>query len=119
MPYTIRYDETLGIIELKTEATLSKSEFHESAEKVQDLCDQTGALRLLADTSLLVTPPRALDVFLAFSELPPDLKHALVVPKSRSEDTDVRFAEEMATHRGVTTKVFEDRELALKWLCEE
>lgn len=121
MPHELKINRELEIIELKAFGILVKEDMQKTIDDMRKLSDIEGIKEILADVTDVEFGPSLLDTFELFSKFPRDLKQAVFsnAPLPENLMKDVMFIEDVSVNRGLQTRVFSSREVALQWLLGE
>ena len=124
MPYTVRHDRVLDIIEVIYISTMSKEDLLGATKEALALHRQTGTLRFLSDVSGAVSKASFLDL-LQLAETQYDIEqldrrcsHAIIPSQGKTGKNASQFFETASLNRGWNTKVFSDRKSAIDWLLK-
>ncbi len=109
------------IAEMVYDGALSGAELVASAHEVVALAASLGTSLILADARLLAGGHSIVDLFGLADSLAADsavrqLKEAVVVPALPEAAGTARFWETTGVNRGLTIRLFDDRETAIAWL---
>ena len=121
MPYDVKYNETLQIIEVVHTGILTAENLQKSTDDGMALQIKRGVRKFLIDTSELDSVESLLDLYLL-----PDryeaggLSHkvhiALVMPKTSDARTAALFYDAVCNNRFWEVKLFENRDESVAWL---
>ncbi len=123
MSYRVSALSGAPIAEMVYDGALSRAELVASAHEVVALAASLGTTLILADARALEGGHSIVDLFGLADSLATDnavkrLKEAVVVPALPEAAGTARFWETTGVNRGLTIRLFEDREAAIAWLLE-
>lgn len=102
---------------------VSRSELEISAQDTVKLCRSNGVVRVLVDSRGMIGGHSLGDLYFLSDWLISikayRLREAVLLPQAAAASEHARFWESTCTNRGLTVRVFSDRETALEWLLRE
>jgi hypothetical protein len=116
LPYEIRLNEEVGIIEILPSDVVTKQDIADSIANVNRIKREKGIYKILVDTRETTLVPGAADIFELFSNFPRDLKGALLITANQPTSQDIAFIETVAVNRGFNIRLFFSKDEALTWL---
>ena len=125
MPYTMKYDDALGIIELVYKGPTSGCDLKESTSEAILLARQSNTLRCLIDVSGMDLKASLSDIIglpakqYEEEDLSRQSRVAILLPASYETTAAVRFFETACYNRGWQMRIFPERRSAVAWLTEE
>jgi hypothetical protein len=124
MPWHVHKIPDYTIIETVYSGSLSADDVNQAAMATMELGMNLGIPLCLADCSRLEGGHSMFDLYDLSDELTSFLasisfKEALILPVDKNHTDKVRFWETTCLNRGLTVKVFDDRDSAIKWLIGE
>ncbi len=124
MPWSVKHNPSLGIIEEVFTGQMKMSELKESVSQRIVLEKETGITKVLVDASELVLDATIFEVlnlpdkFYSSQEASRVTHMALVLPTSPKTKEDAEFYETACLNRGWYVQIFSDRQSAVEWLTE-
>jgi hypothetical protein len=125
MPYTVKHNPTLGVVEISFSGEVPGSELRSSTAEGIRLQERLGITKFLilmdGDCEIVAT---VMDIFALPTvqylnlNLDKQSRIALVVPSSKSARDAARFYETACVNRNWIVRVLPDRPAALVWLNE-
>ncbi len=124
MTWHAKYCPELGIVETCYEGRISKDELQAAARHTLQLGQQHETNWFLGDCTNLQGGHSIIDLYglvelLAAHEVSPRFREAILLPGLQASVRDVEFWETACWNRGITVRLFDQREAALKWLINE
>ena len=121
MALQLQIDEELAIIEITASGILAKSEISAAMSEMNELSQEHGITRILANVSEVEKGPSLGATFAIFNGYPKGLRNAIVSEKPLPPRVvnDLRFVERMLQMRKQPTGLFDSREEAIRWLLED
>jgi SpoIIAA-like len=122
MPYTIKYDPDLDVMDLLFTGEVSGNDIREATTKCITLQNQTGVLRFIVEVNGWEVVASFVDIYnLAYKQYSEEKAHrdsriAVVLPTTLSGQVAVNFYETVCQNAGWNAQVFSDREHAIDWL---
>ena len=124
MPYTIKYDPELDIINLEFTGEIGGKEIAEATSKCIALQKQTRVLRFLVELNGWEVAASFVDIYnLAYEQYEAEAAHrqsriAVVLPTTLSGQAAANFYETVSQNAGWNARVFATYEEAIDWLTE-
>ena len=117
MSHDVSFDEDLFVIRVKHWGQATIEDFKEARDRVVQIQETRGTGDVIVDLREVMIAPPTMDIFQFASELPIQLRIAMVF----SEDTqeDIRFLETVAFNRGRNINMFDNEPDALNWLGKQ
>ena len=124
MPYEIKCDGNLGIIESTVTGVMSSDEIRSCTNDLTDLSVRHGVCAFLIDAFKLTSVSSAMDVY----EIPGryqegglsrSSRFALVLPELRAAHEIVTFYDNVCNNRGWSIQPFATRDEAIAWLTDD
>jgi hypothetical protein len=115
MPDALTVNKGRGFVEIRSYGTVSQSDIAASIAKVSEIAAAEGITSVLVDTTEQESLPSTLDIHSLFAQFPRVLRVALISTKQPTAD-DVHFIETVAVNRGISIRVFPNRDDAEMWL---
>lgn len=124
MPYEVRCNGNLGIIEATVRAVLSSNEIRSCTDELIDLSTRHGVGAFLIDAFKLTQVSSTMDVY----EIPGryqegglsrSSRFALVLPELRAANEIVTFYDDVCNNRGWSIEPFATRDEAIAWLTND
>ena len=121
MPYEVKFDNNLGIIESTVTGVLSGDEICSCTDEMIDLSVRHGVGAFLIGALELTSVSSALDVYdipgrYQEGGLSRSSRFALVLPELRSVREIATFYDNVCNNRGWSVRPFETRHEAIAWL---
>lgn len=120
MSYTVELHDDHYIAVLH-EGAFSGRELFAARREFSELAKSSGVRRVLADVARVIGNISTFDTYEFSSShheyLPADIKIAVLI--KNDQENDARFAEDVATNRGINIKMFTDKNDALRWLLQK
>jgi hypothetical protein len=123
MPWSLKHDDTLGIVNLVYEGELSGDDLREATREGILLSQKHDAVKAIVDCTRQEKTGDILDLY-EFPDLYSQaglnraMRIALVMPIATELHELARFYEDVCVNRGWQVKNFDTREEALAWLHE-
>ena len=122
MPYTVRHDAELDLIEVTVRGSISGSDIRGVSTDYIDLQKRTGSLRILVDANESELDASMMEIY-ALPEkqykeegLDRRTRIAIIFPSSASTRQGALFYETICQNRGWNARVLPDRQSAIDWL---
>jgi hypothetical protein len=114
-------DPTGSIIETTYEGLMTPAELRAAVHATIEMVERHQAFLLLGDCARLAGGHTVVDLYELADVVRASpngfrVKEAVLVPKGARAQNDVRFWETTCNNRGLTVKMFEDRNEAVAWL---
>jgi len=122
MPYAVKHDPLLDIIELTLTGSLTSTTLREATTKGVSLQKQTRTTRFLVDPNGAELGASISDIYDLPAEqypkenLDPRSQIAVILPASARAQEIARFYETVCRNRGWNARIFPDRQSAIEWL---
>lgn len=122
MPYEVKLNDSLGIIESTVTGVLSSDEIRGCSDEMIDLSLSHGVAAFLIDALELASVSSAVDVYDVPSRyqeggLSRSSRFALVLPALRSAHEITTFYDNVCNNRGWSVQPFKTRYEAIAWLA--
>ena len=123
MPWNLQFHAVGQFVEITYTGAVDKSELEKSAQDTVKLCLEKSTLRILADCSEMTGGHSLADLYFLsdwlISVKAYRLREAVVLPHAAAASEHAHFWQTTCANRGLTVRVFGDRETALEWLLQE
>jgi hypothetical protein len=125
MPYTLKYNDTLGIIELVYSGPTSGSDLKRSTSEAILLARQSSTQKCLIDVSEMELKASISDLFglparqYEEEKLSKQSRIAILLHASHKATAAVSFFETACYNRGWQMQTFPERRQAVAWLTED
>lgn len=122
MPYTIKHNSSLGVIELTYSGLVTGADLKEATSECISLGKQTGATKFLVDEAGMELAASFVDLLklpevqYVNEEADRQGRVAVVLPASGKARDAVQFFEIACKNRGWFVQTFSDRQSAMDWL---
>jgi hypothetical protein len=121
MPWHARAHPELPIVELTLSGTLTSAELSDVVAGTLALASSHKRTRFLADCVALEGGHSFIDLYfaagvVAATDIAYALKEAIILPGYAPSAEQARFWETACINRGITVRVFAERDTALAWL---
>ena len=122
MPYSVKHDPSLGIVELTFTGSIAGADLRGATTACISVQRQTGATRFLVDVNGWDLDASTLDIYdipdKQYSDENLDIQSriAVILPTSDKAREAALFYEAACRNRGWHAKVLPDRESAIDWL---
>ena len=116
MPETVELDRDTGFIRIRSFGDTNLATMKRSVEESLEISRRERVNKVLVDATDLRALPSVLDLFRFASELPVDLKFAVVDPKHLEDKA--MFVQSVAQNRSRRFRAFRRFEDAVNWLKE-
>ncbi len=114
MPESVTYDSYNGFVLVNSFDNVSIEDFEDSLREVIEINKRTNCARVLVDVRKQKSLPETVDIYVFGEDLPDDIRFAIV--KSEINSMDMKFLQSTGARRGKSIKIFDDIEVASKWL---
>ena len=118
MPETVRLDDKLGIIEVRSFDDVSLSDVDNSLIEIQQIRKETGVDKVLVDVRKQTSMPELCESFQIASSLPNSLRIAVLFSEGQPTEEDISFVKSVAASSGVAIETFSSEHEALAWLTQ-
>ena len=119
MPDKIHLNEDKQIIEVESYDEVSKEDIAHSISLIREVFIEKQFSKILVDTRRQTTMPDTMGIFELFSDFPREYRLAIIIKPGQPTEEALIFAENVGRNRGVSMKLFEDKESAMKWLDDK
>lgn len=121
MPWQTTFHRETGLVEARYAGMLSAEELDAALQAILALAAAEGSVRILADCRDLEGGHSLADLFLKAEgllkiDIPPGFREAVVVRPGSPAVDGLRFWETVCQNRGLSVRLFPDREAAEAWL---
>ncbi len=121
MPWNLKFDEHLALIDAELSGTLTPQELDEFATRGIAAARAHGTRLFLTDCARLTGGHSVFDLFslaerLSKLGLPRGSREALIMPTASDAGFDAEFWQNACSNRGFEVRGFATREAALAWL---
>jgi hypothetical protein len=122
MPYTVKHNPSLGIIELTFSGLTTSGDLRESTSQCISLGKETGTTNFLVDASGMELAASISDLYNLPAQQYEDEKAdrdsrvGVILPRSREAREAVEFYKLACKNRGWFVEVFSECETAVDWL---
>jgi len=123
MPYTVKFLDGEGIVEIVAVGELTIEDYIKLIEDAVDMLLQKNTRLLYLDTSDLSASIKATEI-LSIPDLWESIgvsranKLAVLIPKDESLHEDIKFFENVSRNRGWQVKLFDKKNDAFEWLLK-
>lgn len=122
MPYEVKFDDNMGIVESTVTGALSSDEIRSCTDEIIDLSARHGVGEFLIDALALTSVASVVDLYDIPSRyqeggLSRTCRFALVLPELRSAHQISSFYDNVCNNRGWSVQPFETRHQAIAWLA--
>lgn len=122
MPYTIKHNSSLGVIEVTYSGLVTGTDLKEATSKCISLGKQTGTTKFLVDEAGMELAASLVDLLML-----PEAQYvdeeadrqghvAVILPASKKAREAIQFYEIACKNRGWIVQVFSDHRSAIDWL---
>lgn len=115
MPDLLRVDRDHGIVDIRSYGSVSEGDLAASIAKVKEIAADEGINRVLVDTKDQESLPSTGAIFDLISRFPREVAVALVSADQPTAE-EIHFIETVAVNRGISIRVFRERDEAEEWL---
>ena len=122
MPYTIRHDPSLGVLEVTFAGTITPEVLRDSNAECIAMQKSTGAMGFLVDAGGWELTAPMIDVYELPTKVYPqqDLdrrtRSAIMMPPPGNARQGALFFQDVCRNRGWSARIFDDRAAAFAWL---
>lgn len=123
MAWIVEYNNTLRIVDVALNGSVSGPEVHELTSRAIGLLKKQGTLEVLVDTTEMEWAPPIVDIYSLPGQYETEaldrrVRIALVAPKSSVAKQATQFYENACTNRGWLVRSFASRDEAIAWLTD-
>jgi len=124
MAWSAIYNREPGIIETTYIGQMSREELQEAITATVELITANRVYLLFGDAMKLEHDGSIFDIYemvSVFEQFPfaHYMKEALLIPVSKAALADLAFYETACKNRGLNVRLFNDKDDAIRWLCEK
>ena len=120
MPWDLRFDPELRIVETRYAGRVEPNELRAAATATLACGEEQGTHRYLADCTALEGGHSVLDLYALVEILsdvrPTAFREAILLPQLAAPRQEVDFWETSCANRGFVVRIFDGREPAVAWL---
>lgn len=123
MPWKICVHPEFPIVETSYTGIIAPKEMFEAARETISIAHEKGVTRLLSDCTAFKGGHTVFDLYTLAEDVKADrisrvLKEAIIIPEGLESVQLVRFWETTCANRGITVRIFNDRQGAIDWLMK-
>jgi hypothetical protein len=123
MSWNICVHPGFPIVEIVYTGVVTPQELSEAIREALSAAHEKGLTRILSDCSALRGGHSVFDLFTLADDLKSDrlshvLKDAIIIPDEPESVELVRFWETTCINRGISARIFSDRQSSIDWLME-